>query len=415
MNKYLIIAGHGPRKDGSFDPGARGVITKGEHRYVKEDLFPAMKRFAGKDFIFFSDYNVYSYGNIVSLARRYGVNIKVVEIHYDSFNGQARGGHVIIHSDYSPDAMDLRLRDAINSMVGLRFSHKGQKGISGRANLANVNRTRRANVNYRMLELGFGDNTHDANILVNNVNDYAKKLVEAISGKHSLPSNPTQLAKPSVPAKPSQNIKKSVPDIAAEVIKGLWGNGNERFTKLKDAGFVPTAVQAEVNKQLKSGANPAPKPSLKSNTEIAKEVIAGKWGNGSDRTDRLKRAGYNTTSVQIEVNKILINDVKPKPAPKPSLKSNATIAKEVIAGNWGNGDARSERLKRAGYNPSTIQAEVNKQLGATSTSTKKSNATIAKEIYNGIGGWGSGSNRVDRLKKAGYNPQAVQKEVNKLF
>ena len=31
----------------------------------------------------------------------------------------------------------------------------------------------------------------------------------------------------------------------------------------------------------------------KSNEEIAKEVIAGKWGNGEDRKNRLKNAGYD--------------------------------------------------------------------------------------------------------------------------
>lgn len=40
-------------------------------------------------------------------------------------------------------------------------------------------------------------------------------------------------------------------------------------------------------------------------TEIAKEVIAGKWGNGSDRKNRLKAAGYDYAAVQAEVNKIM--------------------------------------------------------------------------------------------------------------
>lgn len=43
-------------------------------------------------------------------------------------------------------------------------------------------------------------------------------------------------------------------------------------------------------------------------------------------------------------------------------KSIETIAREVIAGKWGNGDARKSKLKAAGYNPATVQAEVNKLL-----------------------------------------------------
>lgn len=53
-----------------------------------------------------------------------------------------------------------------------------------------------------------------------------------------------------------------------------------------------------------------------------------------------------------------------KPAPTPAKKSEDTIAAEVIAGKWGNGQDRINRLKKAGYNPATIQAKVNAKLGA---------------------------------------------------
>lgn len=54
-----------------------------------------------------------------------------------------------------------------------------------------------------------------------------------------------------------------------------------------------------------------------------------------------------------------------KPAPAPAKKSEDTIAAEVIAGKWGNGQDRVNRLKQAGYNPATIQAKVNAKLGAS--------------------------------------------------
>ena len=50
---------------------------------------------------------------------------------------------------------------------------------------------------------------------------------------------------------------------------------------------------------------PAPKPTKKSNEEIANEVIAGKWGNGQDRKNRLIAAGYDYRAVQDIVNKKL--------------------------------------------------------------------------------------------------------------
>ena len=54
-----------------------------------------------------------------------------------------------------------------------------------------------------------------------------------------------------------------------------------------------------------------------------------------------------------------------KPAPAPARKSEDAIAAEVIAGKWGNGQDRVNRLKKAGYNPATIQAKVNAKLGAS--------------------------------------------------
>jgi hypothetical protein len=43
----------------------------------------------------------------------------------------------------------------------------------------------------------------------------------------------------------------------------------------------------------------------------------------------------------------------------PPVKSNLQIAREVIAGKWGVGATRVALLKKAGYNPTTIQALVN--------------------------------------------------------
>ncbi len=44
--------------------------------------------------------------------------------------------------------------------------------------------------------------------------------------------------------------------------------------------------------------------SKKSVTEIAKEVLDGKWGNGDDRKKKLKAAGYDYAAVQKKVNEL---------------------------------------------------------------------------------------------------------------
>lgn len=68
----------------------------------------------------------------------------------------------------------------------------------------------------------------------------------------------------------------------------------------------------------------------------------------------------------------------PKPTPAQPKKSNDTIAAEVIAGKWGNGNDRKNRLTAAGYNYSAIQALVNQKLGKASPKPAAQYYTVAK-------------------------------------
>lgn len=51
-----------------------------------------------------------------------------------------------------------------------------------------------------------------------------------------------------------------------------------------------------------STAKPQSKPAAKTTDQLAEEVIAGLWGNGSDRKKRLTAAGYDYDAVQKAVN-----------------------------------------------------------------------------------------------------------------
>lgn len=91
--------------------------------------------------------------------------------------------------------------------------------------------------------------------------------------------------------KKNDKDKKSISDIAAEVIKGKYGTGEDRKKKLKKAGYDPDKVQKKVNDILL--------------TKVAKDVIAGKYGDGEKRKSALKKAGYDYKEVQKKVNSIL--------------------------------------------------------------------------------------------------------------
>ena len=103
------------------------------------------------------------------------------------------------------------------------------------------------------------------------------------------------IAKPAAPV-----AGKSVDELAKEVIRGDWGNGQDRVNRLTAAGYDYNAVQSKVDEMLG-----APKPTQKSVDEIAHEVIKGLWGNGADRKNRLTAAGYDYNSVQSRVNQLM--------------------------------------------------------------------------------------------------------------
>lgn len=50
---------------------------------------------------------------------------------------------------------------------------------------------------------------------------------------------------------------------------------------------------------------------MKTNQEVAVEVILGKWGNGAERRSRLTKAGYNYENVQSIVNALCNGDITP--------------------------------------------------------------------------------------------------------
>lgn len=104
------------------------------------------------------------------------------------------------------------------------------------------------------------------------------------------------------------------------------------------------------------------------------------------------------------------NGSAPAPAPAPARPSNDDVANQVIAGAWGNGEDRKNRLSAAGYDPSVIQSIVNTKLGVQAAPAHKSNDEIANEVIGGL--WGNGSDRTARLSGAGYDPNAIQALVN---
>ena len=98
-------------------------------------------------------------------------------------------------------------------------------------------------------------------------------------------------------------VRTTIEDIAKEVISGKWGNGATRKNKLEAAGYSYSEVQVAVNAILR-GEDVVPSVT-KSNNEVANEVIKGLWGNGDERKKKLEASGYNFSEIQKIVNEML--------------------------------------------------------------------------------------------------------------
>lgn len=77
--------------------------------------------------------------------------------------------------------------------------------------------------------------------------------------------------------------------------------------------------------------NETPITPLKSNVEIAKEIMQGQWGNDENRREQLTAAGYDYDAIQDLINEYY------------------NLANDIWLGKWGNGWNRKNALEGAGY------------------------------------------------------------------
>ena len=79
-------------------------------------------------------------------------------------------------------------------------------------------------------------------------------------------------------------------------------------------------------------------------------------------------------------------EAKPKPQPSPTAKKTiAQLADEVLKGKWGSGAERVKRLKEAGYDYDLVQKEVNAMLEAKAGNRYKVNARDGLNVRKGAG------------------------------
>lgn len=150
-------------------------------------------------------------------------------------------------------------------------------------------------------------------------------------------------------------IVESVSGTTITVIEGNNSNAVGRRTLQVNGRYIRGYGVPTYSSETVTPAPVVPAPSKKTVDELAKEALAGKWGNGDDRKKRLTAAGYDYSAVQAKVNALLKN--------QPSAPVYYTVK---------NGDTLSAIAQRYGTTVSAIQ---------------KLNPTLIKNVNLIITGW----------------------------
>lgn len=133
------------------------------------------------------------------------------------------------------------------------------------------------------------------------------------------------------------------------------------------------------------------KPSVSNILYRVQTGAYSKLGNAKIQLDKVKAAGFEAYVVKVgNLYKIQVGAF--------AKKSNAV--------------AMSSKLTKAGF---ATFITTQSGIAVTASAPGKSAAEVAMEIFKGTGGWGNEPERSKKLKTAGYDPEEVQKEVNKLF
>ena len=135
----------------------------------------------------------------------------------------------------------------------------------------------------------FANKSCPGNWLYARLGDLATKVTAQLAGTTTTPETPTATL---------YRVRKTWSDSKTQ--KGAFKVlSNAKKCADDNAGY---SIFDEKGNVVYTGKNTVVKKTV---TELAKEVIAGKWGNGLDRKNRLTAAGYDYTAVQNKVNELL--------------------------------------------------------------------------------------------------------------
>ena len=181
---HLFVMGHG-----DTDPGAVGNGTN-ERDFTRRELLPYLQKYANQlknNRIIFYDTSRNLYKDTKSgdglYDLYYGLS-SITEIHLDAgIQNIGTGGHVIVSPGKSNYTQDLALAAVVGKYNGIWRNTASSAGLSYRTDLLNLNVSKKVDVSYRLVELGFITNQKDLALLRANLDKIAKEFVQIVTGE----------------------------------------------------------------------------------------------------------------------------------------------------------------------------------------------------------------------------------------
>lgn len=172
--KILLVSGHTSGYNASSVTG----VNEG-------DLNIDLVKLLDMHLSHFAEVDVYPYYRDMYRDNRDGkcqVNMAaydyIFEVHFNAFNGKARGSGIHIHSKYK-GGISVE-QTVINKLCSFGFSKRGDKGIVRRSDLLNMNKAYQLGVDYALIEVCFYDNVEDMNIYKANKTGIASAIASGI-------------------------------------------------------------------------------------------------------------------------------------------------------------------------------------------------------------------------------------------
>ncbi|MCQ2455584.1 MAG: N-acetylmuramoyl-L-alanine amidase [Clostridia bacterium] len=188
-----------------------------------------------------------------SKANKFNADFYLAIHHNAGVNGKSGGGVIaIVYKTIKDGSVTNIWQKSLYNEIIKKTGLKGNRAVP--LQKQDLHEVRESAMPAVLLECGFMDSTTDTPIILKE--DFAEKVADAcvnvLADKGNLKKKTAaKTVKPQTKQKTTAAKKTDIDAVARDVIRGLYGNGNERKQRLSALGLNYSVIQKRVNEMLK--------------------------------------------------------------------------------------------------------------------------------------------------------------------